>query len=196
LVREAWRHPIAQKIETCPGYGPIRTAQLMAVVVTPHRFRTKPQFWAYCGLAIVTRSSSDWVRDKSGRGWIRSNIQTTRGLNRNHNHARKRVVKGAATTVIAQGTTPLSQDYARLVANGTKPNLAKLTLARRIAAIVLAIWKTNEEYNPTKHRKQSAQLVCETGLVLRLHTVADDAVPNDEQGSRGSIHQHPGPRRI
>jgi len=155
LVREAWRHPIAQKIETCPGFGPIRTAQLMAVVVTPHRFRTERQFWAYCGLAIVTRSSSDWVRDKSGRGWIRSNIQTTRGLNRNHNHALKHVFKGAATTVIAQGTTPLSQDYARLVANGTKPNLAKLTLARRIAAIVLAIWKTNEEYNPTKHRKQS-----------------------------------------
>lgn len=155
LVREARRHLIAEKIETCPGLGPIRTAQLMATVVTPHRFRTKRQFWAYCGLAIVTRSSSDWVRDKSGRAWIRSNLQTTRGLNRNCNHALKHVFKGAATTVIAQAKTPLSQDYARLVENGTKPNLAKLTLARRIAAIVLAVWKTNKEYDPTKHRKQS-----------------------------------------
>jgi hypothetical protein len=153
LLREAQRHPIAKKIETCPGFGPVRTAQLMAVVVTPHRFRTKRQFWAYCGLAIVMRSSSDWIRDKTGRGWVRGNVQTTRGLNLNHNHALKHVLKGAATTVIAQ-STPLSQDYARLVASGTKPNLAKLTLARRIAAIVLALWKTNEEYDPTKHRKQ------------------------------------------
>jgi hypothetical protein len=155
LVREARRHSIAAKIETCPGFGPIRTAQLMATVVTPHRFRTRRQFWAYCGFGIVTRSSSDWVRDKNGRGWIRSNVQTTRGLNRNHNHVLKHVFKGAATTVIAQAKTPLFQDYSRLIANGTKPNLAKLTLARRIAAIVLAVWKTNQEYNPTKHRKQS-----------------------------------------
>ncbi len=26
--------------------------------MTPHRFRTKRQFWSYCGLGIVTRSSS------------------------------------------------------------------------------------------------------------------------------------------
>ncbi len=38
-------------------------------------------------------------------------------------------------------------------AGGTKPNLAKVTLARKIAAIVLAIWKTEEEYAPDKHRK-------------------------------------------
>jgi len=29
---------------------------------------------------------------------------------------------------------------------GTKPNLAKLTIARKIAAIVLAMWKSGEEY--------------------------------------------------
>jgi hypothetical protein len=45
------------------------------------------------------------------------------------------------------------KDYQRLLAGGTKPNLAKLTLARKIAAIVLALWKTEEEYAPDKHRK-------------------------------------------
>ena len=34
----------------------IRVAQLLAVVVTPHRFRTRKQFWADCGLSIVLRS--------------------------------------------------------------------------------------------------------------------------------------------
>lgn len=32
---------------------------------------------------------------------------------------------------------PLYADYERLLESGTKPNLAKLTVARKIAAIVL-----------------------------------------------------------
>jgi hypothetical protein len=35
-------------------------------------------------------------------------------------------------------------------AAGTKPNLAKLTLARKIAATVLAMWKKEERYTPEK----------------------------------------------
>ena len=30
---------------TCPGLGPIRVAELLPIVVTPHRFRTSRQFW-------------------------------------------------------------------------------------------------------------------------------------------------------
>jgi hypothetical protein len=48
---------------TCPGLGEIRTAQLLSTVVTPYRFSNKRSFWSYCGLAIVMRSSSDWVPD-------------------------------------------------------------------------------------------------------------------------------------
>jgi len=37
--------------------------------------------------------------------------------------------------------------YERLVDNGTKPNLAKLTVARTIAAITLAMWKSQRRYD-------------------------------------------------
>jgi hypothetical protein len=98
-------------------------AQLIPIVVSPARFRTKRQFWSYCGLGIVMRSSSDWVRTKDG-GWTRANVQQTRGLNLNHNHTLKQIFKGAATTVTTQlETDPLHQDYQRLIAAGTKPNL-------------------------------------------------------------------------
>ena len=33
---------------------------ISAAVQTPHRFRTKRQFWAYCGLAIETRDSAEY----------------------------------------------------------------------------------------------------------------------------------------
>jgi hypothetical protein len=44
----------------------------------------------------------------------------------------------------------LFADYERMVAAGTKPNLAKVTLARKIAATALAMWKKKEAYDPNK----------------------------------------------
>jgi transposase len=153
LVAEARLHPASKILATCPGIGAIRAAQLLPIVVTPHRFRTKRQFWSYCGLGIVMRSSADWVRDTSG-GWQRTQVQQTRGLNLTHNHQLKAIFKGAATTVLKQHPDdPLYADYQRLLAGGTKPNLANVSLARKIAAIILALWKTEEEYDPDKHRK-------------------------------------------
>jgi transposase len=55
LVEEAHRHAITKVLETCPGLGPIRVAQIVATVVSPQRFRTRQQFWSYCGLGIVMR---------------------------------------------------------------------------------------------------------------------------------------------
>ena len=45
-------------------------------------------------------------------------------------------------------------DYMRLTEQGTKPPMAKLTLARKIAATVLAMWKNQEVYDSEKHRTQ------------------------------------------
>lgn len=152
LLKEAKSHPIVKTLKTGPGMGPIRTAQLVAIVGTPHRFRTSRQFWSYSGLGIVMRSSSDWHRDKDGRR-VRSEFQQTRGLTRKRQPVLKSIFKGAATTVIAQlADDPLHAHYQRLVESGVRPNLAKLTVARRIAAIVLSMWKHEEVYDPERHK--------------------------------------------
>ncbi|MGZ6157780.1 MAG: hypothetical protein ACXWNA_15905 [Gemmatimonadaceae bacterium] len=68
----------------------------------------------------------------------------------------KEVFKGAAHLVATQMTDhPLHQDYQRLIDGGMRPNLAQLTIARRLAAAVLAMWK--EAYDPERHRTQLAQ---------------------------------------
>jgi len=150
LLAEARKHREWRLLKTCPGLGPIRTAELLPVVVTPYRFRSRSQFWAYCGLGIVMRSSSDWVRTRTGE-WVKAPVQQTRGLNRNFNHTLKRTFKGAATTVIRRADDdPIYLHYERLLDGGTKPNLAKLTIARQIAAVVLALWRTGEGYDPKK----------------------------------------------
>jgi transposase len=151
LLAESKAHPIIRKLKTGPGMGPIRTAQLVSIVGTPQRFRTSRQFWSYSGLAIVRRSSSDWVRNKAG-DWVRAEVHQTRGLTRKRQPVLKSIFKGAATTVIAQlPEDPLHAHYQRLLESGTRPNLAKLTLARRIAAIVLSMWKHEEVYDPKRH---------------------------------------------
>lgn len=149
LLEEAAKCRDVQLIATAPGIGSIRAAQIVAVVVTPHRFRTNRQFWSYSGLAVVTRSSSDWVKDRN-LGWVQKQVAQTRGLNRHRNALLKSVFKGAAMTVIRQmPENPLAQHHATLLET-TKPNLARLTVARRIASTVLAMWKNREAYDPAK----------------------------------------------
>jgi hypothetical protein len=154
LIAEAHRFDICRVLETCPGFGPIRTALTLPVIVTPHRFRTARQLWSYSGLGIVMRTSSDWVHQQGQ--WVRAPQQKTRGLTRYFNHRLKYVFKGAATTVITKHAgTPMHVDYHRLLDAGVKPNLAKLTLARKIAATLLAMWKSEEEYDPDRHRTRT-----------------------------------------
>lgn len=147
VCEEAKAHPIVKVLATAPGMATRRSAQVVAIVGTPDRFRTRRQFWSYCGLGIVTRSSSDWIRQRDGE-WVRKEINQTRGLNRNRRPQLKAVFKGAATTVIQQlHDHALYADYQRTLRAGIKPNLAKLTLARRIAAAVLSMWKHKEAYD-------------------------------------------------
>jgi transposase len=156
LLEEAKKHQIYSVLQTCPGMGAIRVAQLLSVVVTPYRFASKRAFWAYGGLAIVMRSSSDWARASDGR-WVRAAVQQSRGLNRNYNRTLKQILKGAATTVIGRAQTdePLYQHYARLLEEGTKPNLAKLTVARQIASVLLSMWRSEEVYDPARMTAKS-----------------------------------------
>src|SRR6185503_2423723 len=60
LLREARQQPAFKRLCEVPGLGPIRVAQIIAAIGSPHRFRTKRQLWAYCGFAVIMRSSADY----------------------------------------------------------------------------------------------------------------------------------------
>ena len=82
---------------------------------------------------------------------MKARVAQTRGLSRQHNRFLKAIFKGAATTVIMQRTQdPIHGRYQRLLDGGTKPTLAKLSLARMIAATVLRMWKDEEKYDPKR----------------------------------------------
>jgi transposase len=151
LREEAARCAAVRLISTAPGIKHVRASQVVARVITPHRFRTKRQFWSYCGLGVVTRSSSNWKWKNGRRVWQHKKV-LPRGLNRNRSPLLKGVFNGAAKTVTRQMLThPLARNYQRLIEAGTEPNNARLTVARQLAAAVLAMWKKQEVYDPAKH---------------------------------------------
>jgi hypothetical protein len=55
---------------------------------------------------------------------------TLRGLNQDHNHDLKDIFKGAATRASSSG--PLHDFYEHLLAQGRKPTMARLTLAKEV----------------------------------------------------------------
>lgn len=141
------QHPDYQILSGLPGFGPVHVGQLIATVGTPHRFRTKRQFWPYCGLAVVTRTSADY-RILQGKIVKSQKKVATRGLNRNHNPRLKQVFKSAALTSLRY--EECLAYYQRLVKGGTRPELARVSVARKLAAITLAIWQRKEKYDPQK----------------------------------------------
>jgi transposase len=150
-LKEARRQAAYQILKQIPGLGPIRVAEILATVSSPHRFRTKRQIWAYCGLGVITHSSADY-HFLAGQVQRRSRAPATRGLNRNFNHRLKYVFKSAATDGTHQ--EPFQSFYQRLVTRGMRPEMARLTLARKIAAITLTIWKKGEPFDALRLKAQ------------------------------------------
>ena len=154
LLAESKRHPASELLRQIPRLGPIRVALAIALIQTPHRFRTKRQLWAYCGLALQTRSSGEY-RYTGGQLQPSKRPPALRGLNVNHNHDLKNLFKSAATQASAS-PDPLGEFYKNLLATGMKPSMARLTLARKLAAIVLKIWKKGERFDPAQLKRQAA----------------------------------------
>src|SRR5437016_8812216 len=112
---------------------------------TPHRFRSKRQLWKYSGLGVETHDSAQH-RYVDGQLQRSKKPQQIRGLNQNHNHEMKRIFKSTALSA-SRCAGPLQDFYAGLLARGMKPEMARLTLARKIAAITLTLWKKEERFD-------------------------------------------------
>ncbi len=71
-----------------------------------------------------------------------------------YNRTLKHVCKSAALT--ASRYEPFKSYYAELLDRGLRPELARVTVARKIAAITLAVWKKGEKFDASKLIKQAA----------------------------------------
>jgi transposase len=154
LLAESRRHQAVKVLRQIPFIGPLRAAQLVAVMQTPHRFRSKRQLWTYSGLAVETHDSAQY-RYVDGQLQRSKKPQQVRGLNQNHNHAMKEIFKSAALSATLRAG-PFQDFYTGLLAKGMKPELARLTLARKIAAVTLTLWKKGADFDAEYVKPQAA----------------------------------------
>jgi transposase len=154
LLAESKKHQEWKRLCQIPSIGPIRAAVLLGILQTPHRFRTKRQLWTFGGLGIETYSSADhrYVEGQLQRSKKPASI---RGLNENCNHDVKNLLKGAAI-VASSKPGPFQEFYAALLAKGMRPEMARLTLARKIATIVLIVWKRGVSFDAQHLKPQTA----------------------------------------
>ena len=154
LLAESRKHAITARLRQIPSLGPIRSALAVALIQTPNRFRTKRQLCAYGGLALETRTSEEYCYVQGQLRRSKKQI-SIRGLNKNHNHDLKGLFKGAATRAsVLPG--PFQEFYQRSLAKGIKPTMVRLTLARKIAANTLTLWKKGESFDLDKLKSQAA----------------------------------------
>ncbi|HXH50505.1 MAG TPA: transposase [Terriglobia bacterium] len=147
MIAESQKHHAIALLKTIPQLGPVRAALLVATLDTPHRFRTRHQLWSYSGLGVVTHMSAEY-EIKDGRATRRRKPIATRGLNRNCNHRMKEVFIGAATG--GSHIEPYRSYLEGLKKRGIRKEMARLTLARKIAAVALTLWKKGETFDPKK----------------------------------------------
>ncbi len=154
LLAESRKHGATKLLRQIPSIGPIRAALLIALIQTPYRFRTKRQLWAYSGLAIETHDSAQY-RYVAGQLQGSKKPQQLRGLNQNHNHDLKAIFKSAATRA-SSSDGPFHDFYQGLLTKGMKPSMVRLTLARKIAAITLILWKKGAHFDAEQLKPQAA----------------------------------------
>jgi len=155
LLAESRQHSAQKILRTIPGLGPIRVALLLALIQTPHRFRNKRHLWGYGGLGLLMRGSAQY-RLQQGELVVSAKGLRVRGLNPAHNARLKEIFKGAAL-VASRRPGPLREAYERCLREGMKEHLARLTLARKIATLVLTLWKRGERFDaPRLSREQAA----------------------------------------
>jgi transposase len=154
LLAQGKKHAAYRHLKGIPLLGPISAVLIIAFVQVAERFRSKRQLWAYCGFALETRSSGDhrWVDGKLQRS---KKAPLVRGLNSNHHPVLKAIFKSAATRACTK-PGPFQDFYFSLLEQGMRPEMARLTLARKMAAIVLVLWKKGERFDAQRLKPQAA----------------------------------------
>jgi len=71
LLAESRKHKAAKLRRQIPCIGPIQAARLIALMQTPHRFRSKRQLWTHSALGIEPRASAQYR-------YVRGQLQRTK----------------------------------------------------------------------------------------------------------------------
>ena len=134
------QYPEIKRFEALPGIGFVHGATVSAILETPHRFSDKRKVWMYAGLGLMKRSSGGKLYSEK--------------LTADYNRLLKYALKQAAEAAIQAKDNPFRRKYLDMtLLHGIAPHRAKLTIARDMLAVMWAMWRKGEKYNPQTREK-------------------------------------------
>jgi transposase len=141
FAARAKRDPICQLLMEVPGVGPICALAFTSAVEDPHRFADATNVGAYLGL--IPR------RYQSGE------VSRTLGITKTGNRLTRTLLVSAATVMLARKADCELQQWASTLKDRLGSQRAKVALARKLAVVMLSMWKEGEHFRPYPPRQFS-----------------------------------------
>ncbi len=132
LAKNMKKHPDIGRLAQIPGIESVRANIIAALICSPERFENKHKLWAYSMLVKHDQQSD-------GKSYGKIKIMGRVEL--------KEVFMGAAESILLTTNTSLRRYYDFLRQKGIAHHNAKMSLARKVAAICLAVLKTKRPYD-------------------------------------------------
>lgn len=135
--------------QAIPGVGPVGAARFCAYVKCPHRFAKKGQLSKYSRLGVT-------VTETGGKAIRRQHLDPA------GNGALKDISRKAFSSALrTRGDNLIKRAYARALSSTGSEIHARLTVQRKILAIMWAMWRNGTAYDDNYDLKNGA---CEARL--------------------------------
>jgi transposase len=139
--------PVAKRLTTLPGIGPITASAFVAALDTVTRFERAGQVTSYLGLVPQEYSSGE----KQHRGRV---------VRSAHPYVQSLLVQAAWRVWRASNPrTDAFRTWAQAIARRRGKKIAIVALARRLARTLFAMWRDEADYQPQRIRTRGAPFV-------------------------------------
>ena len=146
LERMAKDHPVCRRLMQIPGVGPICSLSFYTAIEDPNRFKNASEVAAYLGLVPRRYQSGD--------------VSYTKGITKTGSVMTRTHLVGAAMIFHARGPDSALKTWDAALRERIGPKRARVAVARKLAVILLAMWKTGADFEP--YPKADAKLLLET----------------------------------
>lgn len=136
LDSRASSDPVATRLMSVPGVGPVTALTFVTAIEDPHRFARSSDVGAYAGL--VPRRNQSGERDHKGRISKAGDAMLRSALYEAANNLLVRVKRSCAL-----------QQWARRIAETKGPKRARTALARKLAVLLHSLWLNETEFSWT-----------------------------------------------
>jgi transposase len=133
LAARAKADPVATRLMSVPGVGPVTALTFVTSIEDPARFEQCASAGAYAGL--VPRRSQSGERDTTGR------------ISKAGDRMLRNALYEAANSILTRLKRPCAlQDWGKRLAEAKGLKRARVAVARKLAILLLTLWRTEAEF--------------------------------------------------